>query len=146
MWLDLRRPSTPSIVILRARRADRDDDFAKVKPMLDWVLDFAALLAEGGEAGYAGPRASEGSGRPVATPNSSPASNGFSATPSPAAPGRKPAGRTEELLGLRLSRRITRTRPQGELHGCRKHIRQGMDVREFRGRTRICHYKTPERR
>ena len=50
---------------LRAHLAGRDDDLAEVQPVLDRVEDFAALLAEGGEAGYAGLRASEGSGRPV---------------------------------------------------------------------------------
>ena len=50
---------------VRVHLSGVDDELAVVRPVLDRVEEFAALLAEGGEAGYAGLRASEGSGRPV---------------------------------------------------------------------------------
>ncbi len=50
---------------VRAHLAGADDELVSVRPVLDLEPDFAALLADGEEDGFAELRRSEGSGRPV---------------------------------------------------------------------------------
>jgi putative transposase len=52
---------------VRAHLAGGDDDLVVVRPVLERQPDFAALLADGREEGFAALRRSEGSGRPVGT-------------------------------------------------------------------------------
>ncbi len=88
---------------VRAHLAGCDDDLTEVQPVLDRVEDFAALLAEVDEAGYAGLRASEGSGRPVGNAEFIAGLERLLGRPiARRAPGRKPSGRTMGQLGLGL--------------------------------------------
>ena len=88
---------------VRAHLAGCDDDLVEVQPVLDRVEDFAALLAEVGEAGYAGLRASEGSGRPVGNAEFIAGLERLLGRPiARRGPGRKPSGKTMGQLGLGL--------------------------------------------
>jgi putative transposase len=51
----------------RAHLAGANDELVNVRPLLDREPRFRALLADGGEDGFAALRRSEGSGRPVGT-------------------------------------------------------------------------------
>ena len=50
---------------VRAHLAGADDTLVDVRPVLEREADFAALLDQGDDEGFAAPRRAEGSGRPV---------------------------------------------------------------------------------
>jgi putative transposase len=52
---------------VRAHLAGLDDELVSVRPILDREPQFAALIAEDGDEGFAALRRSDGSGRPVGT-------------------------------------------------------------------------------
>jgi REP-associated tyrosine transposase len=53
---------------VRAHLAGENDMLANVKPALSRVADFAGLLADGSDTGFAAIRTAEGTGRPLGNP------------------------------------------------------------------------------
>src|SRR5579859_7371547 len=82
---------------VRAHLSGADDELVEVRPILDREPRFAAVLEEGGDEGFAALRRSEGSGRPVGTPE-------FVAG-------------LERVLGRPIARRAPGRRPAGAVQG-----------------------------
>ncbi len=82
---------------VRAHLAGVDDALVSVRPVLDRVPDFAALLADGVEEGFAELRRSEGSGRPAGAAEF--------------------VARLERILGRPIARRAPGRRPSAPASG-----------------------------
>ena len=88
---------------VRAHLAGADDELVTVRPVLERAPQFAELLAESGDAGFAALRASEGSGRPMGNPEFIAGLERLLRRPiARRAPGRKPAAETAGQLSLGL--------------------------------------------
>ena len=86
---------------VRAHLSGADDELVEVRPILDREPRFAAVLEEGGDEGFAALRRSEGSGRPVGTPEFVAGLERVLGRPiARRAPGRRPAGAVAGQLDL----------------------------------------------